>query len=65
MSPTARAVLGWVSALLLNVGALTFVAGLVLPRAEGATTIVTGVALCLFGAAAGAFWLLASRAPHP
>jgi hypothetical protein len=64
--PTLRTALGWASALLLNIGALTFIAGLVLPHTgSGNAVLVTGVALCAAGLATGAGWMLASRAPHP
>ena len=52
--------------MLLNVGVLTFIAGLVLPRAgSGPAVLVTGVSLCLAGVAVGAAWMLGARAPHP
>lgn len=64
--PTLRTALGWASAVLLNVGALTFIAGLLLPRsgASGTAVLITGVTLCATGLAAGAGWMFASRAPH-
>jgi hypothetical protein len=67
VKPTLRTALGWVAALLLNIGALTFIAGLVLPRAgdSGSAVLVTGIVLCAVGLAAGAGWMFASRAPHP
>ncbi|HEV7812287.1 MAG TPA: hypothetical protein VGO99_04920 [Leifsonia sp.] len=66
MKPTLRTALGWVAALLLNIGALTVIAGLVLPRAggSGSAVLVTGVALCAAGLAVGAGWMFASRTPH-
>lgn len=58
--------MGWVAAVLINVGALTFVAGLILPRAgSGPAVLLTGVSLCLLGVAVGAAWMLGARAPHP
>ncbi|MEO7015019.1 MAG: hypothetical protein ABI130_15115 [Leifsonia sp.] len=65
--PTLKTVLGWASAVLLNVGALTFLAGLVLPHADssGSTVVITGISLCAAGLAAGVGWMLVSRTPHP
>ncbi|WP_431278747.1 LPXTG cell wall anchor domain-containing protein [Leifsonia poae] len=67
MRPTLRTALGWAAALLLNIGALTFIAGLVLPRtgSSGSAVLFTGIGLCAVGLAAGAGWMFASRAPHP
>ncbi|WP_285114888.1 hypothetical protein [Leifsonia sp. fls2-241-R2A-40a] len=57
MNATLRRVLGWISAVLLNVGALLFVVGLVLPRTGGVTALGVGVGLCVIGLVAGAGWL--------
>ncbi len=66
MNPTLRTAFGWLSAVLLNAGALAFVAGLVLPREGGGDPVlVTGTVLCVLGLAAGAAWLLSAPAPHP
>lgn len=67
MRPTLRTALGWASAVLLNLGALTFIAGLLLPRSGsgGNTVLITGITLCAAGLAAGVGWMYASRAPHP
>ena len=63
MNPTLRTALGWLSAVLLNVGVLAFVAGLVLPRVDGGNPVLaTGIVLCILGVATGAVWLVASRA---
>jgi membrane-bound ClpP family serine protease len=66
VNPTLRTAVGWLAAVLINVGVLVFVAGLVLPRVGGANPVlVTGIVLCILGAALGAVWLVASRATHP
>ena len=61
-----RTALGWVSAVLINVGVLTFIAGLILPRGtSGPAVLIAGVLLCLVGVAIGGIWMLGARAPHP
>ena len=63
MNATLRRTLGWLAAVLLNVGALLFLAGLLLPPTGGDTPVLgVGVALCVLGLAAGAVWL-AGRPP--
>lgn len=63
MNPTLRTALGWLAAVLVNVGVLLFVAGLILPRAgDGDPVLATGIVLCIAGLAVGAVWLAASRA---
>ena len=63
MNPTLRTALGWLAAVLVNVGVLAFIAGLVVPHGAGGNPVlVTGVVLCILGAAVGAVWLVASRA---
>jgi len=65
--PTLRTALGWASAVLLNIGALSLIAGLVLPRTSAGANpvLISGVALCAAGLALGAGWMYASRSPHP
>lgn len=66
MKATLRTTLGWVAAVLLNVGVIAFVLGLVLPRVGGGSPVlVTGIALCVAGLVAGAAWMLLSRQPTP
>ncbi|MDR6611416.1 hypothetical protein [Leifsonia sp. 1010] len=63
MNATLRTTLGWVSAVTLNVGALLFVVGLLLPRTGGdAPVLGVGVGMCVVGLVAGGCWL-AGR-PH-
>jgi hypothetical protein len=63
---TLRTTLGWLAAVLINVGVVAFVLGLVLPRVGGSSPVlVTGVALCVAGLAFGAGWLYVSRQPRP
>ena len=63
---TLRTTLGWLAAVLINVGVVAFVLGLVLPRVDGSSPVlVTGVALCIAGLAVGTAWLYVSRQPHP
>lgn len=58
MNATLRTTLGWISAVLLNVGALLFVAGLLLPRTGGdAPVLGVGVGMCAIGLVVGAGWL--------
>ena len=58
MNATLRTTLGWLSAVLLNIGALLVVVGLLLPRAAGDVSVVgVGGVLCVLGLAAGAAWL--------
>lgn len=62
---SAVTVLGWISAVLLNVGPLLFLAGLIIPQGSGggpSSVLVTGLALTALGLASGAAWLFASRA---
>jgi hypothetical protein len=57
MNATLRRTLGWVSAVLINVGALLFVVGLVLPRSGGVPTLGVGAGICVVGLVVGAGWL--------
>jgi hypothetical protein len=58
MNATLRTALGWVAAVLLNVGAFLVVVGLLLPRPGGnAPVLIVGAVCCVVGLAAGAGWL--------
>ncbi len=59
MTPkTTISVLGWLAAILLNVGTLLFIVGLFVPHGDGPSgVLVTGIALIVVGLAAGAAWL--------
>lgn len=58
MNATLRTTLGWLAAVLLNVGALLVVVGLLLPRPAGDVSVFgVGAVLCVAGLAAGACWL--------
>ncbi len=60
---TTMSVLGWLAAVLLNVGTVLFIVGLFVPHGDGPSSVlVTGIAFVIIGLAAGAAWLLASRA---
>lgn len=66
MKPKATvSVLGWVAAVLLNIGALLFIIGLVVPHGDGPSAVlIVGIALVVAGLAAGVGWLLAGRGPR-
>ncbi|MFP3467088.1 hypothetical protein [Leifsonia sp. SIMBA_070] len=58
MNATLRTALGWVAAVLLNVGAFLVVVGLLLPRADGdAPVLGVGAGMCVVGLLVGAGWL--------
>ncbi len=62
MNAALRRTLGWIAAVLLNVGALLFVVGLIVPRASGSVSVLSvGIALLVCGLVAGAGWMLAGR----
>ena len=63
MNPKTRvSVLGWVAAVLLNVGTLLFIVGLIVPHGDGpAVTLLVGIALIVVGLAVAVGWLYASR----
>jgi membrane-bound ClpP family serine protease len=63
MKPQTRiSVLGWIAAVLLNVGTLLFIAGLVVPHGDGpGVVLIAGIALIAVGLASGAGWLFAAR----
>ncbi|ANF32090.1 hypothetical protein A0130_10770 [Leifsonia xyli] len=59
MNATLRTALGWVAAVLLNVGAFLVVVGLLLPRAGGdVSVLLVGAVCCAVGLGAGAGWLM-------
>ena len=58
MNATLRRALGWVAAVLLNVGAVLVVVGLLLPHGGGDAPVLTvGAGVCVAGLAAGTGWL--------
>ncbi|GIT78621.1 hypothetical protein LLS1_02900 [Leifsonia sp. LS1] len=62
MNAALRRTLGWIAAVLLNVGALLFVVGLIVPRAGGTISVLTvGVGLLIGGLIVGTGWFLSSR----
>ena len=62
-SKTTATVMGWVAAVLVNVGTLLFIVGLVVPHGDGpGGVLVGGIVLVAVGLAAGAGWLFAARA---
>ncbi|UAJ79384.1 hypothetical protein IT072_19710 [Leifsonia sp. ZF2019] len=62
MNAALRRTLGWIAAVLLNVGALLFVVGLIVPRAGGTISVLTvGVGLLIGGLVIGTGWFLSSR----
>lgn len=62
MNAAVRRALGWIAAVLLNVGALLFVVGLIVPRAGGTVALpAVGVALLIAGLVVGAAWFLSAR----
>ena len=59
---TTTSVLGWLAAVLLNVGALLFIVGLVIPHGDGpGGVLVAAIVLIVVGLGAGAAWLIAAR----
>jgi hypothetical protein len=61
MNAALRRTLGWVAAVLLNLGAVLFVVGLIVPRSGDAPILGVGVGMLLAGLAVGAVWLYGSR----
>lgn len=61
MNAALRTTLGWIAAVLVNVGAVLFVVGLILPRTGGAPVLVVGIAALLTGALVGVGWMLTGR----
>lgn len=62
MNAALRTTLGWIAAVLLNVGALLFVVGLIVPRTGDAPVLTVGIATLLLGVVVGAGWLAGGRA---
>jgi hypothetical protein len=61
MNAALRTTLGWIAAVLVNLGAVLFVIGLVVPRAAGGVPLAGVGAVCaLLGVGAGAVWMLAA-----
>lgn len=65
MNAALRRTLGWVAAVLLNLGAVLFVVGLIVPRTGDAPILGIGVGTLLAGLAVGTVWLYGSRGPGP
>ncbi|MEY9852401.1 membrane-bound ClpP family serine protease [Leifsonia sp. EB41] len=63
MNAALRTTLGWVAAVLLNLGAVLFVVGLIVPRSGDASILEVGIGMLVVGAIVGAVWLYASRRP--
>ncbi len=61
MNAALRRTLGWVAAVLLNLGAVMFVVGLIVPRTGEASILGVGIGLLLIGVAIGAVWMYANR----
>ena len=62
MNAALRTTLGWIAAVLINVGAVLFVIGLIVPRGAGGVSMVgVGAACALLGLVAGGVWMLGSR----
>ncbi|ERK73261.1 hypothetical protein [Leifsonia aquatica] len=62
MNAALRRTLGWIAAVLLNVGALLFVVGLIVPRTGGGISVLAlGIGLCVAGLAIGAGWMFGGR----
>ena len=61
MNAALRTTLGWVAAVLLNLGAVLFVIGLILPRSGDTSILQVGIWMLVIGAVVGGVWLYASR----
>ncbi|MFF2772851.1 LPXTG cell wall anchor domain-containing protein [Streptomyces bacillaris] len=61
MNAALRTTLGWVAAVLLNLGAVLFVVGLILPRTGDASVLAVGIWMLVAGLIVGAAWLYGSR----
>jgi len=61
MNAALRTTLGWVAAVLLNLGAVLFVVGLIVPRSGDVSVLEIGIAMLVIGLLVGAVWLYASR----
>jgi len=63
MNAALRTTLGWVAAVLLNLGAVLFVVGLIVPRSGDVSILEVGIGMLVAGVIVGAVWLYASRRP--
>ncbi|MEY9952237.1 hypothetical protein [Leifsonia sp. EB34] len=61
MNAALRTTLGWVAAVLLNLGAVLFVVGLIVPRSGDASILEVGIGMLVGGAIVGGVWLYGSR----
>lgn len=61
MNAALRRTLGWVAAVLLNLGAVLFLVGLIVPRTEDAPVLGIGIGMLLIGVAVGAVWIYGNR----
>ena len=61
MNAPLRTTLGWIAAVLLNVGPLLFVVGLIVPRTGGAPVLVVGIGALVVGVVVGVGWLAGGR----
>ncbi|MCI0156960.1 hypothetical protein KNO15_09665 [Leifsonia shinshuensis] len=61
MNAALRRTLGWVAAVLLNLGAVLFVVGLLVPRTGDTSILGIGIGMLLIGLAVGAVWMYANR----
>ncbi|WP_295125658.1 hypothetical protein [uncultured Leifsonia sp.] len=61
MNAALRRTLGWVAAVLLNLGAVLFVVGLIVPRTGDAPILGVGIGMLAIGLAVGAVWLYGGR----
>ena len=61
MNAALRRTLGWVAAVLLNLGAVLFVVGLIVPRSGDAPVLGVGIGMLVAGLAVGAVWMHGSR----
>lgn len=61
MNAALRRTLGWVAAVLLNLGAVLFLVGLIVPRTGDAPVLGIGIGMLLLGLAVGAVWMYGNR----
>jgi hypothetical protein len=61
MNAALRTTLGWIAAALLNVGAMLFLAGLILPRASDPPALTIGIVALTAGVVIGTGWLAGGR----
>ncbi|MBN9631168.1 hypothetical protein [Leifsonia sp. TF02-11] len=61
MNAARRRTLGWVAAVLLNLGAVLFVVGLIVPRTGDGSVLSVGIGMLVIGLAIGAVWMYANR----